>query len=121
MTKVLQKSGTFLNKKGWSSFIEILCYLLSVKENTVQFEKIFKIIEEIFNEYLSYLSIENIEPMINILEQFALSKQNDNISYSAIALFFSCANIAEKFQKLSTDQVDYYKQKCLFFTHGNLF
>ena len=111
MTKVLQKSGTFLNKKGWSSFIEILCYLLSVKENTVQFEKIFKIIEEIFNEYLSYLSIENIEPMINILEQFALSKQNDNISYSAIALFFSCANIAEKFQKLSTDQVDYYKQK----------
>lgn len=112
LSKILQKSGTFLNNSGWGSYIEIL-YLLTKKENPELFEKVFKIIEEIFNEYSSYLMVENIEPMLNILEQFSLSKQNDNISYSAIALFFTCANITEKHQKRSTNEKEFYKKEWL--------
>lgn len=112
LSKILQKSGIFLNNSGWSSYIEILC-LLTMKENPELFEKVFKIIEEIFNEYSSYLMVENIEPMLSILEQFSLSKQNDNISYSAIAFFFTCANITEKYQKRSTNEKEFYKKKWL--------
>ena len=55
--------------------------------------------EQIFNEYKIYLNIFNIEHILNILEIFSVSKDNNNICYSSISYFWQCANICEDYQK----------------------
>ena len=98
-SRILTKCGIYLNKNSWSNYINLLSQItLLLKLSLTQFEQIFKIIEEIFNEYSSYLVISNISQIRIILESFSLSKENDNICYSAIALFWSCANLLENFQ-----------------------
>jgi hypothetical protein len=91
---ILQKCGMNLNNNGWNSFINILDNILfNNKVDTFQTENVFKLVEQIFNEYSSYLTIFNIDSMLNVLEKFSLNKDNNNICYSAVALFWQCADI----------------------------
>ena len=100
LNRILQKCGMNLNNNGWNAFINILDNILSNnKIDTIQIENVFKLVEQIFNEYSSYLTIFNIDTMLNVLEKFSLNKENNNICYSAIALFWQCADITENFQK----------------------
>ena len=100
LQKVLEKCSIKLNSLGWNSFINILNQILSNgKVDSQQCESVFKIVEQIFNEYAIYLNIFNIEPILNLLEIFSVSKDNNNICYSSINYFWQCANICEDYQK----------------------
>ena len=100
LQKILEKCSIKLNSLGWNSFINILNQILSNgKVDSQQCESVFKIVETIFNEYSIYLNIFNIEPILNILEIFSVSKDNNNICYSSISYFWQCANICEDYQK----------------------
>ena len=114
LNRILEKSGIHLNNNGWTSFLNILNQIISsLKVDDIQTENVFKIIEHIFNEYSSYLTIFNIDSMINVLEKFSLNNENNNICYSAIALFWQCADIVENFQKgkinLTSSQKEVYE------------
>ncbi len=115
LSLILQKCGTNLNNNGWNSFINILDNILfNNKVDTFQTENVFKLVEQIFNEYSSYLTIYNIDSMLNVLEKFSLNKDNNNICYSAVALFWQCADIIENFQRgkinLTKSQTEIYEQ-----------
>ena len=100
LQKILEKCSIKLNGLGWNSFINILNNILSNgKVDSQQCENVFKIVEQIFNEYAIYLNIFNIEPILNVLEIFSVSKDNNNICYSSISYFWQCANICEDYQK----------------------
>ena len=100
LQKILEKCGIKLNALGWNSFINILNQILSnEKVDSQQCEIVFKMVEQIFNEYSTYLNIFNIEPILNVLEIFSVSKDNNNICYSSISYFWQCANICEDYQK----------------------
>ena len=100
LQKIIEKCSTKLNALGWNSFINILNQILSNgKVDSQQCENVFKIVEQIFNEYSIYLNIFNIEHILNILEIFSVSKDNNNICYSSISYFWQCANICEDYQK----------------------
>ena len=100
LQKIIEKCSTKLNALGWNSFINILNQILSNgKVDSQQCESVFKIVEQIFNEYTIYLNIFNIEHILNILEIFSVSKDNNNICYSSISYFWQCANICEDYQK----------------------
>jgi hypothetical protein len=58
-------------------------------------------LEQIVNEYLDFLTVYNIIPLINILEAFALYKKKDNTSLTAITMFWNAISLAEKFQKIT--------------------
>jgi hypothetical protein len=100
LQKILEKCSIKLNALGWNSFINILNQILSNgKVDSQQCESVFKIVEQIFNEYSIYLNIFNIEHILNVLEIFSVSKDNNNICYSSISYFWQCANICEDYQK----------------------
>ena len=116
LQKILEKCSIKLNSLGWNSFINILNQILSNgKANSQQCESVFKIVEQIFNEYAIYLNIFNIDPILNILEIFSVSKDNNNICYSSISYFWQCANICEDYQKekkiISSKEMDLFKGK----------
>ena len=100
LRKIIEKCSTKLNALGWNSFINILNQILTNgKVDSQQCENVFKIVEQIFNEYSIYLNIFNVEHILNILEIFSVSKDNNNICYSSISYFWQCANICEDYQK----------------------
>ena len=100
LRKIIEKSGLKLNNIGWNSYINILNEILSnEKVDSQQCESVFKIIEHIFNEYLIYLNVFNIDHLLNVLEKFSVSKDNNNICYSSISYFWQCADICENYQK----------------------
>ena len=100
LQKIIEKCSTKLNALGWNCFINILNQILSNgKVDSQQCESVFKIVEQIFNEYTIYLNIFNIEHILNLLEIFSVSKDNNNICYSSISYFWQCANICEDYQK----------------------
>ena len=116
LQKILEKTSIKLNSLGWNSFINILNQILSNgKVDSQQCESVFKIVEQIFNEYAIYLNIFNIEPILNILEIFSVSKENNNICYSSISYFWQCANICEDYQKekkvISSEQMKLFEGK----------
>ena len=116
LQKILEKCSIKLNSLGWNSFINILNQILSNgKVDSQQCESVFKIVEQIFNEYAIYLNIFNIDPILNLLEIFSVSKDNNNICYSSISYFWQCANICEDYQKekkiISSEDMELFKGK----------
>ena len=116
LQKILEKCSIKLNGLGWNSFINILNNILSNgKVDSQQCESVFKIVEQIFNEYAIYLNIFNIEPILNVLEIFSVSKDNNNICYSSISYFWQCANICEDYQKekrkISPNEMELFQGK----------
>ena len=97
---LLEKCGTQFDINGWDSFFKCIDLILfSKSEAKKNLETLFKMIEQIFNEYSDKLSILNIETLLDILEKFSLQLENKNISYSSLSLFWQCADIVEKYQK----------------------
>ena len=116
LQKILEKCSLKLNPLGWNSFINILNQILSNgKVDSQQCESVFKIVEQIFNEYAIYLNIFNIDPILNLLEIFSVSKDNNNICYSSISYFWQCANICEDYQKekkiISSEDMELFSGK----------
>ena len=88
LRKIIEKCSTKLNALGWNSFINILNQILTNgKVDSQQCENVFKIVEQIFNEYSIYLNIFNVEHILNILEIFSVSK------IYAIALYLIFGNV----------------------------
>lgn len=100
LSKIIQNCGQCLDSSGWSSYIEV-CENLIKNSDEILCDNTFKLIEQIVNEYLDYLTPFNVSPLIDILESFSVYKRNHNISYSAITMFWSAAGVCEKFQKIS--------------------
>ena len=116
---IIEKCGTKLNIYGWNKFFEGIKLILINKKNMINSEEkeiLFKIIEEIFNEYSNYLSIFNMELLIDILEQFSINTQDKNLCYSSISFFWKCADIIDNYQKnkkeLNGLELELYNEKC---------
>ena len=62
-------------------------------------EEIFFIIKLILTDYNAYLTIFNVMPIITLLGIFISYQKDKNICFNSIELFWSCANIVEKFHK----------------------
>ena len=97
---LLEKCGTQFDIFGWDCFFRVIDLILfSENEANKNLETLFKMIEQIFNEYSDKLSVLHIEILLDILEKFTLQLENKNISYSSLSLFWQCADIIEKYQK----------------------
>jgi len=99
LSKILQNSGNFLNYQGWNNYIQI-CDVLVSKNDEIICENVFRLIEQIINEYADFLTLSNISCLINNLEIFAQYKKNTNISFIAITMFWNISGIAEKYIKM---------------------
>ena len=86
--------------------------ILSNEDEKINFEILFKIIEEIFNEYSDKLSILNIEIILDILEKFILQLENKNLSYSSLSFFWQCADIIEAYQK-NKKEIKKFELECI--------
>ncbi len=112
LSKILQNSGNFLNYQGWNNYIQI-CDILVSKNDEIICENVFRLIEQIINEYADFLTLSNINCLINNLEIFAQYKKNTNISFIAITMFWNISGIAEKYIKiirLPEDQLEASKE-----------
>ena len=116
---IVEKCGTKLDINGWNNLFEGIKLILQNKNNeinTQEKEVLFKIIEQIFNEYSNYLTIFNIEILLDVLAKFSTNTENKNICYSSISFFWQCADIIDNYQKnkkeLNNQEIDLYKEKC---------
>ena len=55
-------------------------------------------LETLLNEYNDYLTCLNIKPLMSLIEAFVVYKKNHNTSYSAVTMFWSVADLIEKFK-----------------------
>jgi hypothetical protein len=99
LCKILQNSGSNFNYQGWNNLIQI-CEILVSKNDEVICENVFKLIEQIINEYSEYLTLNNINSLLDSLEIFSQYKKNTNISFISVTMFWNISSIAEKFTKL---------------------
>ena len=98
ITAIVQQNGNYIDLFGWESIFKI-CQLL-VNDNI---EEIFFIIKLILTDYNAYLTIFNVMPIITLLGIFISYQKDKNICFNSIELFWSCANIVEKFHKGKID------------------
>ena len=91
---IVQQSGNYIDLFGWESIFKI-CQIL-INDNI---EEIFFIIKLILTDYNAYLTIFNVMPIITLLGIFITYQKDRNICFNSIELFWSCANIVEKFHK----------------------
>lgn len=99
LSKILQNCGHYLNYQGWNNYI-FICDILVSKSDEIICENVFKLVEQIINEYSEYLTLSNVNCLINNLEIFAQYKKNTNISFIAITMFWNISGIIEKYIKL---------------------
>lgn len=106
MGVIVRHTGKYFDTFGWSSFIEI-CSIM-INNNS---EKTFDLVKLVLSDYNPFLTPYNIIPLLSLLGTFALYENDSNVCYSAIELFWSCANLTENFQKLKTDLILYQKDE----------
>ena len=94
ITTIIQQSGNYIDIFGWESVLKICQILINYN-----IEETFLIIKLILNEYNSYLTIFNVIPIITLLGTFISYQKDRNICFNSIELFWSCANIVEKYHK----------------------
>ena len=94
---IVEQSGNYIDLFGWESIFKI-CQIL-IEDNI---EEIFFIIKLILTDYNAYLTAFNIMNIITLLGNFISYKKDNNICFNSIELFWSCANIVEKFHKILT-------------------
>ena len=109
---IFEKCNSNFNILGWDSFFKCMDLILSNEDEKINFEILFKIIEEIFNEYSDKLSILNIEILLDILEKFILQLENKNLSYSSLSFFWQCADIIEAYQK-NKKEIKKFELECI--------
>ena len=91
---IIQQSGNYIDLFGWESVLKI-CQILINYNN----EEVFLIIKLVLNDYNSYLTIFNVMPILTLLYSFISYHKDRNICFNSIELFWSCANIVEKYHK----------------------
>ena len=94
ISTIIQQSGNYIDLFGWESILKICQILINYN-----IEEIFLIIKLILNDYNSYLTIFNVIPIITLLGSFISYQKDRNICFNSIELFWSCANIVEKYHK----------------------
>ena len=110
---LLDKCGTIFNVSGWDIFFKCIDLILFNEDDEKKnLEILYKMFEEILNEYKDKLSILNIEVILDILEKFSLQLENKNISYSSLSFFWQCADIIEQYQK-NKKEIKGYELDCL--------
>ena len=91
---IIQQNGNYIDLFGWECIFRV-CKIL-INDNI---EEIFLIIKLILNDYNAYLTIFNVMPIITLLGIFITYQKDKNICFNSIELFWSCANIVEKFHQ----------------------
>ena len=109
---ILENCGTKLNIYGWENFLNCFNSILFENDEKKNIEILFKMLEQIFNEYSDSLSILNIEDLLDILKKFSLQLENNNISYSSLSFFWQCADIIEKYQN-NKKEIKNLESECL--------
>ena len=109
---ILENCGTKLNIYGWENFLNCFNSILFENDEKKNIEILFKMLEQIFNEYSDTLSILNIEVLLDILKKFSLQLENNNISYSSLSFFWQCADIIEKYQN-NKKEIKNLESECL--------
>ena len=94
LSTIIQQSGNYIDLFGWESILKICQILINYN-----IEEIFLIIKLILNDYDAYLTIFNVIPIITLLGAFISYQKDRNICFNSIELFWSCANIVEKYHK----------------------
>ena len=94
ISTIIQQSGNYIDLFGWESILKICQVLINYN-----IEEIFLIIKLILNDYNSYLTIFNVIPIITLLGSFISYQKDRNICFNSIELFWSCANIVEKYHQ----------------------
>ena len=110
LKNIIENCGTKLNIFGWNCIFEGINLSIGNKNNQInskEKEILFKLIEQVFNEYSNYLSIFNIEILLDILEKFSIDNDNKNICYSSISFFWQCADIIDNYQKNKKELNDF--------------
>ena len=102
---IIQQGGNSIDVFGWECIFK-MCQIL-INENI---EEIFLMIKLILNDYNSYLTIFNVMPIITLLGILISYQKDKNICFNSIELFWSCANIVEKFHKGKIDINDSQKK-----------
>ena len=90
LNKIIQQSGHFMDLFGWESIIQS-CNILS----NYDIENTFLSVKQILNDYSIYLTLFNIVPLMKLLQVFIFDENDKNISFSAVELFWSCANLVD--------------------------
>ena len=91
---IIQQSGNYIDLFGWECIFRL--FKILINDNI---EEIFLIIKLILNDYNAYLTIFNVMPIITLLGIFITYQKDKNICFNSIELFWSCANIVEKFHQ----------------------
>ena len=94
LNKIIQQSGHFIDLFGWESIIQS-CIILS----NYDIENSFSPFKRILNDYIIYLTLFNIIPIMKLLKQFISNKNDKNISFSSVELFWSCANLIDDYKQ----------------------
>ena len=97
ITTIIQQSGNYIDLFGWESILKISQILINYN-----IEEVFLIVKLILNDYNSFLTIFNVMPIITLLGTFISYQKDRNICFNSIELFWSCANIVEKYHKGKT-------------------
>ena len=102
---IIQQSGNYIDIFGWESILKTCQILINFN-----IEEVFLIIKLILNDYNAYLTIFNVTPIITLLSSFISYQKDTNICFNSIELFWSCANIVEKYHK-GKIHIDEFQQK----------
>lgn len=102
---IIQQSGNYIDLFGWESILKTCQILINFN-----IEEVFLIIKLILNDYNAYLTIFNVTPIITLLSSFISYQKDTNICFNSIELFWSCANIVEKYHK-GKIHIDEFQQK----------
>ena len=94
LNKIVQQSGHFIDLFGWESIIQS-CNILS----NYDIENTFLAVKQILSDYNIYLTLFNIIPLMKLLQVFIFDENDKNISFSAVELFWSCANLVDDFKQ----------------------
>ena len=94
LNKIIQQSGHFIDLFGWESIIQS-CNILS----NYDIENTFLAVKQILNDYNIYLTLFNIIPLMKLLQVFIFDDNDQNISFSAVELFWSCANLVDDYKQ----------------------
>ena len=91
--KIIQRSGNYLDIYGWETLIQSLIILSS---NDI--DNTFVLLKQTLNDYKSYITLFNIEPLMKLLKTFVADKKDQNTSFSAVELYCSCVNIIDDYK-----------------------
>jgi len=92
--KIIQQCGHYIDLFGWESILQsctILC--------NYDIENTFLAVKQILNDYNIYITLFNMIPLMKLLQLFIFDENDRNTCFSAVELFWSCANIIDDFKQ----------------------